>query len=323
MTFGSRGPIVRARMVSPPVRDPDGAWLATLSVLYVEDDDATREQLARFLRRRVGRLLEAGDGAAGLALFAAERPALVVTDIQMPKLDGLAMAEEIRRLDAGVPIVVTTAFEQVGYLQRSIDAGVDKYVTKPVDTDKLEAALLSCARRLRAETLLARARQGELDDLRAHEREAIGLLAGGMAHDFNNLLQAVLSSVGLAVPLVAPGTELSELLDDALHASLEAGALGQRLLTLSRGWPTSLRFGPVGPSLRAALAQALAGSDTRLSLELPAGLPDVPCDAELLGRVFGQLAQNAREAMEGGGSLAVTGGATPTNEEQGIVNKEM
>jgi signal transduction histidine kinase len=217
------------------------------------------------------------------------------------------MAEEIRRLDASVPIVVTTAFEQIDYLHRSIEAGVDKYVTKPVDIDKLERALLSCARRLRAEGLLESERQRELARLRAHEREAVGLLAGGMAHDFNNLLQAILSSLDLSLPLVTPGSELSELLELAFDAAKEAAALGQRLVTLSQSWPTSLRAAPVCPSLRAALAKGLAGCGTTLRLDLPADLPDVSHDGELLGRAFEQLAVNAREAMGSGGLLKVSG----------------
>lgn len=294
-----------ANPTSPPP-DLDRAWLLTLTVLYVEDDETTREQLGRFLRRRVGRLVEAADGAEGLARYRTEHPALLITDIQMPNLDGLALAEEIRRQDAGFPIVVTTAFEQIGYLQRSIDAGVDKYVTKPVDTDKLEAALLACARRLRTEALLAHERERALEALRAHEREAIGLLAGGLAHDFNNLLQAIIGGVALGIPLAQPGSELRELLEDALKACLEAGALGGRLLTLCETWPANLSTAPVGPTLRAALATALAGSDTRLRLELPEELPAIPHDAELLGRAFGQLAQNAREAMAGRGLLTVS-----------------
>ncbi len=288
-------------------RDADSAWLATLTILYVEDDEITRGLLARFLRRRVGRVVEAADGAEGIARFREERPAIVITDIQMPKMDGLAMAEEVRREGGTVPIVVTTAFEQIGYLERSIDVGVDKYVTKPVDTDKLEAALLVCARRHRAETLLASEQRRALDAARAHEREALGLLAGGMAHDFNNVIQSVLGNVDLAVPLSAPGTELRELLDCALESAQQAVELGRRLLTLSEGLPIQRQAGFVQPTLRAALAGALAGGSVDLRLDLPADLPPVPHDEVLLDRAFGQLAQNAREAMVDRGVLTVTG----------------
>ena len=135
---------------------PDRDFLKTLRVLYVEDDDETRAQLSLFLRRRVGMLVTASDGVSGLEAFCAQRADMLVTDIQMPGMDGLAMAHEIRRLDRNVPIIVTTAFEQTDYFMRSIDAGVDRYVTKPVDVEKLYEAMLQLGHRLQQEQVTKR-----------------------------------------------------------------------------------------------------------------------------------------------------------------------
>ncbi len=291
----------------------DAVWLGTLTVLYVEDDETTRVQLARFLRRRVGRVVEASNGKEGVASFRADRPDLVVTDVEMPEMDGLTMAEEIRRLDPDVPIVVTTAFEEIAYLRRSIEAGVDKFVTKPVDVAKLEAALAACAHRLRAEALLVRERERELSAREAHRREALALLAGGMAHDFNNLLQVVLANIDLASPLVRPGTELAGLLDAALAATTRAAQLGTELLTLSEGMFLDVRARELGPTLRSALAIR----DSKLRVDLPRELPEVPHDPGLLGRAFEQLAQNAHEATGGSGVLSVA--ATRRNLVEGEV----
>jgi signal transduction histidine kinase len=285
----------------PP--SPDEAWLATLTVLYVEDDETTRVQLARFLRRRVGCVVEASNGREGVACFRATRPSLVVTDIEMPEMDGLTMVEEIRRLDPNVPIVVTTAFEQIGYLRRSIDAGVDKFVTKPIEVEKLETALAACAHRLRAEALLVRERERQLSAREAQKREALGLLAGGMAHDFNNLLQVVLANVDLATALASPGTELSELVNTALTATTRAAQLGMDLLTLSERMFLDAHARRLEPTLRNALA--IHGSSLRV--DLPPDLPDVPHDSELLGRAFEQLVENAYEATGGAGVLSVSG----------------
>ena len=134
--------------------DTNGDFLNTLTILYVEDDPDAREQLGRFLQRRVGTLITAENGAAGLAAFGKQHPNIVITDIQMPVMDGLTMAQEIRKLDATVPIIVVTAFEQTDYLLRSIEIGMDKYVAKPVNPDRLHAALLECADRLRDEKQL-------------------------------------------------------------------------------------------------------------------------------------------------------------------------
>ena len=292
-------------MTDQALSDPDRAWLATLSVLYVEDDAETRAHFTRFLGRRVGRVVEAADGVEGLERFRAERPALVVTDIQMPRMDGLAMVEEIRTIAPGTPVIVTTAFEQIDYLQRSIDARVDKYVTKPVLTDRLEEALLSCAHGLRAEARLVRERQDEVDRLRTHEHEARRLLAAGMAHDFNNLIQTIFLAFESVLPLAAPGSESRETVDDGLQAVLQARTLGQHLQTLSESGFAAHAPMRIEPTLQGAIADALSGSRTSLRLGLPEGLPMVVHNRDLLGRAFAHLARNAREAMSDAGVLSV------------------
>ena len=135
--------------MSYPIRDDQ--FLKTLTVLYVEDDPDVRQQLEQFLQRRVGKLIVAGNGSDGLGIFCGQRPQIVITDIKMPVMDGLTMVQEIRKLDGAVPVIVTTAFEQTDYLLRSIEIGVDEYVTKPVNSDRLYEGLLACARRLRVE----------------------------------------------------------------------------------------------------------------------------------------------------------------------------
>lgn len=293
------------RMSLPP---SDAAWLSTLTVLYVEDDELTRAQLVEFLRRRVGKVLLASNGVDGLALFRAEHPAIVLTDVRMRGMDGLALADEIHRLDPGVQVIVTIAFDQAEHVERAIEVGIEHFVPRPVDTDQLLRALSSCARRLHGEAELERTRQREIEGLRAHEREAIGLLVGGMAHDFNNLLQSVVGNVELVLGLTEPGTELQEFAESALQATAQAIALSQRLSTLSESCYAELRAEPVVPILQAALATALDGSGTRLDFDtalLGAELPMVAMDAEVLGQAFEQIANNAREAMDDGGRLFV------------------
>ncbi|MDA8083600.1 MAG: response regulator [Nitrospiraceae bacterium] len=115
-----------------------------VSVLYVEDDAATREQIALFLGRRVRRFIPAENGEEGLRLFRTEGPDLVITDIRMPVMDGLQMARAIRALKRDVPIIVTTAHGDVSHLMGAIDAGIDQYVMKPVQSDRLLMAIEKC-----------------------------------------------------------------------------------------------------------------------------------------------------------------------------------
>lgn len=123
----------------------NAALLKELAVLYVEDDRAGREQLGQFLERRVGALYTAGNGKDGFEAFERYRPDVVITDIRMPVMDGLQMAEAIKQIDDSVPIIIITAFNDQNFFLRSIDIGIDKYVLKPVDTDALLSSLFKSA----------------------------------------------------------------------------------------------------------------------------------------------------------------------------------
>jgi sigma-B regulation protein RsbU (phosphoserine phosphatase) len=116
-----------------------------ISVLYVEDEEYTREAVHQLLQRHVRELVVARNGAEGLALFRESDPDLVLTDILMPVMDGLKMVKEIRSCCKDVPIIVTTAYSETSYMMDAIDLGVDQYVMKPVVSEKLFSALEKCA----------------------------------------------------------------------------------------------------------------------------------------------------------------------------------
>ena len=122
--------------------------LKQFSLLYVEDDEHIREQLALFLKRRVGAFYLATNGAEGLELYRTYQPDLVVSDILMPEMNGLEMAEKIKAIDPDAPIIVTTAFNETDYFLNAIRIGVDNYVLKPVDPDLLGKALYKSAQML-------------------------------------------------------------------------------------------------------------------------------------------------------------------------------
>lgn len=155
------------------IDEKDQAFLKGLTLLYVEDEEEVRTQFVRFLSRLVGKLLVACDGEEGLAVYHDQAPHMILTDILMPVRDGLEMAREIRAVDRKIPIILLTAFEQIDYLKNSINIGVDKYVTKPVDGLHLQRTLLECARRLRLEDDLHSAAQTDPLTGLANRREVM------------------------------------------------------------------------------------------------------------------------------------------------------
>jgi YesN/AraC family two-component response regulator len=112
-----------------------------ITLLYVEDDEMTLEEISYFLKRYGKELFIAKDGVEGLELFKKKRPDIVITDIQMPKLSGLNMAEKIFEIDPSIPIVITTAHSESESLSKAIELGIDKYLLKPINMQEILAII--------------------------------------------------------------------------------------------------------------------------------------------------------------------------------------
>ncbi len=108
-------------------------YIKKCEILYVEDDISAQEEIAFFLKNKTKNLFVASNGEEGLELFKKHKPDIVITDIQMPKLDGLEMSSLIKKIDPEVPIIVTTAFTDSNYLFKAIETGINEYLPKPVD----------------------------------------------------------------------------------------------------------------------------------------------------------------------------------------------
>lgn len=115
-----------------------------ISILYVEDEPSTREEVLIFLQRRVREVFAAVNGSEGLALFQERRPDVVITDIRMPVMDGLEMTKQIKAIDCDAKIIVITAHSDASFMMNAIEIGVDHYVMKPVVTERLFAAVQKC-----------------------------------------------------------------------------------------------------------------------------------------------------------------------------------
>lgn len=128
--------------------------LKQLTVLYAEDDDKIRQEVAHFLERRVGKLILATNGEEALAAYNAHKPDIVISDIMMPEMDGLELAAAIKERNRSTPVIFTTAFNDVKYLHQAISLGIDGYTLKPIDLGQLlgtiakSAALLLKSREL-------------------------------------------------------------------------------------------------------------------------------------------------------------------------------
>jgi two-component system, OmpR family, response regulator VanR len=119
-------------------------YYKNVKILYVEDDEIARENGIEYLENYFENIYEASDAIKALQLYEKYKPDIIITDIQMPKLNGLEFAKRIRQKDKKTQIIVITAFCDKDYLLKAIELGLVKYLVKPVNEKEFEEALFLC-----------------------------------------------------------------------------------------------------------------------------------------------------------------------------------
>lgn len=116
------------------------------SILFVEDDTIVCHSVGRILAKQFpeATVYTAENGLAGLGIFKEHTPEIVVTDINMPVMNGIEMAGAIRALQPGTKFIVITGYSDKDYLERFSEIGFVDYIVKPVDFGKLFAAIEKC-----------------------------------------------------------------------------------------------------------------------------------------------------------------------------------
>jgi CheY-like chemotaxis protein len=112
-------------------------------ILLVEDNENNRYLVTYLLQAAGYEVLPAADGPAGLAIARDAQPALILLDIQLPGMDGYAVARALRAdpACARIPIVAVTSHAMVGDRESALGAGCDGYIEKPIDPDSFVARM--------------------------------------------------------------------------------------------------------------------------------------------------------------------------------------
>ncbi len=112
-----------------------------ISILYVEDEKYIRDELTEILALDFKKLYVASNGEEGIELYQKHRPELVISDIQMPKMDGLLLSKKILEIDSQAKIILTTAFNEESHLKESKNLNIFYYIKKPIDLNDLYIAI--------------------------------------------------------------------------------------------------------------------------------------------------------------------------------------
>jgi len=124
-----------------------------LNILYVEDDPDSRKQVTQIFELLFNSITLADNGQEGLKLYNNGEFDLVITDINMPKMDGITMSEKIKEIDISQKIIIVSAHDNGEYLLSAIRAGVDGFILKPVEIEQLQDSINKVATAITNEKL--------------------------------------------------------------------------------------------------------------------------------------------------------------------------
>ena len=112
-------------------------------ILIVEDNPQNMKLILMTLRQYGYNLLEATDGEEALKIAKGEKPDLIITDIQLPEIDGLEVIRRLRQMPvfSHIPIVALTAHAMKGDREKIMEAGCDAYLPKPINTRELPGVI--------------------------------------------------------------------------------------------------------------------------------------------------------------------------------------
>lgn len=118
----------------------------SISILIVEDEKVIREVMGVMISRRFpdASLYFAENGKIGVELFKKHLPKIVITDIQLPVMDGIRMAGEIKAIQNGTMFIVLTAFSNKDYHEKCNAIGCHDFLLKPIEFETLFAAIEQC-----------------------------------------------------------------------------------------------------------------------------------------------------------------------------------
>jgi len=185
-----------------------------INLLIIEDDHKIRSSIARTLKIKIKNIFEAENPRAALEVLKNHKIDLIISDIEMPEMDGLTFVETLRKSNFNMPVIITSAYTSPDYFKKAIDLRIDKYITKPVKIQDLFEAIEMSYNRMKNEELRTKNTLLEEKIFEYQSRmSTIGEMVGNISHQWRQ-------------PLTTISTVLTE-----LKFMKELGDLSDELLT--------------------------------------------------------------------------------------------
>ena len=106
-------------------------------LLYIEDNDSAREFTMELLSRFFKKITLAKNGLEGLKVLQTKKIDIIISDVNMPKMDGITMSAEIKKTDKNLPIILLSAHNEINFKADAKEIGINYYLEKPLNLAKL------------------------------------------------------------------------------------------------------------------------------------------------------------------------------------------
>jgi YesN/AraC family two-component response regulator len=125
--------------------------MKNLSILIAEENVFLREELVEYISTFVDDIYQANNGIEAFDMYQKYKPSIILTDINIPLLNGLELTEKIREVDENIEIIIISAYTYTEYLLSAIELDLVSYLAKPIQRNKLEDTLLKSIAKSRPE----------------------------------------------------------------------------------------------------------------------------------------------------------------------------
>lgn len=284
--------------------------MAKTCLLSIEDDHVISNAITRYFEDKDFSICTAHNGEEGIKIFRERKPDIILTDLRLPKIDGLQVISIIKKESPDTPVIVVSGMGTMDDAIKSLKLGTWDYLTKPItDMGLLGHSVKKCLERARLIKENKRyqnhleeeveKRTAELHQ--AQKLEAIGTLAGGIAHDFNNILGAIIGYTDLAL-LEMEGCKngMEEKLIGIKKAGNRAKDLVAQILTFSRKSQSERMNIELSPIIKEALKLLRASIPTTIDINqhIENDLQQVLADPTEIHQVIMNLCTNSVHAMK-------------------------
>lgn len=269
------------------------------SVLVVDDELHTREICCDFLEEGQFKVESASNGKEALAILSKKSFQILLSDIQMPEMDGIDLLKESRRLYPEMDVILMTAYGGLPTAIEAIRFGAYDYITKPFSRDFLMNRVHKC---LEKSELQKKLKESQEKLIEQEKLAALGGVASWLSHRMRNSLSVISMCAHYlkGKPILEKGEEFNEVMGAIINKTKVLEKITSDLITYSRSYVPQKNMENINQILEEAVQSLLVQiqiQKVELIKKLSEGIPFLACDPHILHEAFENILVNALHAI--------------------------